>query len=425
MAVGCGRSRFAIWLVASSLAGAAAAQLPSMPAGASPAEQQIGAARAAIAAAPGDPEAHVALALALARRARETADSALYADGHAAIDQALAIDPGHYEAEKIRVWLLLGQHDFASALERAKALNKRMPDDVLVYGFLVDAHAELGQYQEAEEAAQWMLDLRQGNIPGLTRAAYLREMFGDVEGAIELMDAAFHRTRPTETEDRAWLLVQLAHLKRMSGALADAETLARQALDLFPGYHYALGELGRVKVAERKHDEAVGWFRRHYAAAPHPENLFTLGEALALSGQTAEASRTFAEFEAAALEESDGVDNANRELVAYYVDHASMPADALRIATLELARRRDVYTLDAYAWALRANGRHAEARQIMEEALAVGIRDPRILYHAGAIAAAQRDVASATKYLDAALQQAPQSSVSEAARALRETLKAQ
>ena len=31
-----------------------------------------------------------------------------------------------------------------------------------------------------------MLDLRPGNLPGLTRAAYLRELFGDLDGSVEL-----------------------------------------------------------------------------------------------------------------------------------------------------------------------------------------------------------------------------------------------
>ena len=39
-----------------------------------------------------------------------------------------------------------------------------------------------------------MLDLRPGNVPAVTRAAYLREMFGDVEGALELMAQALDAT---------------------------------------------------------------------------------------------------------------------------------------------------------------------------------------------------------------------------------------
>ena len=46
----------------------------------------------------------------------------------------------------------------------------------------------------------------------------------------------------------------------------------------------------------------------------------------------------FANFEAAALAESDKADNANRELALYYLQHAKKPADGLRIAQIEAAR---------------------------------------------------------------------------------------
>jgi tetratricopeptide (TPR) repeat protein len=88
-----------------------------------------------------------------------------------------------------------------------------------------------------------MLDLRPGNSAGVTRAAYLRELFGDVDGALELMDMALYSTSPSEVEDAAWILTQMAHLQLSVGKLADAEKSLQQALTLFPGYHYALGNL--------------------------------------------------------------------------------------------------------------------------------------------------------------------------------------
>ena len=78
----------------------------------------------------------------------------------------------------------------------ARELNREVPDDSMVYGFLVDACVELGRYAEAEEACQWMLDLRPGNVPGLTRAAYLRELFGDLEGAARAARQRLRRCCP-------------------------------------------------------------------------------------------------------------------------------------------------------------------------------------------------------------------------------------
>ena len=61
------------------------------------------------------------------------------------------------------------------------------------------------------------------------------------------------------------------------------------------------------------------------------------------------------------------------------------PEEALRVAQLEISRRHDVYTLDAYAWALHANKRNHEARVQMERALAVGVKDPDVLFRAAII----------------------------------------
>jgi hypothetical protein len=88
------------------------------------------------------------------------------------------------------------------------------------------------------------------------------------------------------------------------------------------------------------------------------------------------------------LLESERADNSNRELTLYYADYANQPAKALEVATREFARRHDVFTLDSYAWALHVNGQDQEARKQIEAALAVGIRDAKLLRHAGEIALA-------------------------------------
>ncbi|MBC7924443.1 MAG: hypothetical protein H7039_02195 [Bryobacteraceae bacterium] len=73
----------------------------------------------------------------------------------------------------------------------------------------------------------------------------------------------------------------------------------------------------------------------------------------------------------------------------YYADYADKPADALRVAEVEKARRHDVNTLDNYAWALYRNKRHDEARKAMNEALAAGTRDPGLVRHSVVIRSAK------------------------------------
>jgi Flp pilus assembly protein TadD len=99
------------------------------------------------------------------------------------------------------------------------------------------------------------------------------------------------------------------------------------------------------------------------------------------------------------------------QLIFYYADHAHQASKALEVAQAEYARRRDVFTLDAYAWALHVNGRDSEARSQIAAALAVGIRDAKMLRHAGEIALSTGDRATAERYLlDSTKMNAPGSS---------------
>jgi tetratricopeptide (TPR) repeat protein len=220
----------------------------------SPAERTIAQAQRLIEKNPKDFEAYNSLALALSRRARETSDVNYYVQAEEALQKSFAISPDNFDGARTHVWLLLGKHDFAAALEEAKKLNKRMPDDVMTYAFLTDANVELGNYSDAENSAQMMLDLRPGNLPALTRAAYLRELFGDIDGAMELMNIALQSTAPSEVEDAAWILSQMAHLELALSKTTEAEKYLRQALTLFPDYHYALGNLAKVRIHQKRYE---------------------------------------------------------------------------------------------------------------------------------------------------------------------------
>lgn len=161
-----------------------------------PAEAKIFAAEQTLARDAGATSARSALAMALAERARETADPKYYEQAEAIVEAWLKSSPDDLEARKAQAWIRLGRHEFASALEICQQLERRFPDDPMVYGMLTDAHVELGNYAEAEKACQWLLDMRPDAVSALTRGAYLRELLGDEEGATELMLNAYDLTPP-------------------------------------------------------------------------------------------------------------------------------------------------------------------------------------------------------------------------------------
>ncbi|MEP7118421.1 MAG: hypothetical protein ABI880_12610 [Acidobacteriota bacterium] len=350
-----------------------------------PAERKMALARKKIARYPKEFHGYNELAMALTQRARETADPKFYLQAEEAVQTSLTMSPGNFEAMKARTWALLGQHKFAEAQVLATSLNTKVPDDLMVYGMLTDANVELGRYDDAEKSAQWMLDLRPGNIPALTRAAYLRELFGDIDGALQLMQSAINRMPYQESEDRAWVLTQIGHLNLLNKQPELAEKALLQALELFPRYHFALGQLAEVRTAQKRYREAADLQQQRYTVAPHPANLFELAEAQARAGMTADAAKSYAAFEVGARAEMMKDDNANRELVAYFAGAGKQPAEALKLAEQEIARRGDVYTREAYAWALFKNGKRADAKREMATVLKVGVQHPRVLERAAAI----------------------------------------
>jgi tetratricopeptide (TPR) repeat protein len=100
-------------------------------------------------------------------------------------------------------------------------------------------------------------------------------LFGDIEGSMDLMNLAYQSTPPSEVEDAAWIVTQMAHLDLSIGKIDEAEKLSQQALLMFPGYHYALGNLAKVRIQQKRYDEAVELLRQRYQAAPHAEIFST------------------------------------------------------------------------------------------------------------------------------------------------------
>ena len=362
-----------------------AAQTPS------PAQKAIGAAQGQIKNDPAQSQGYNDLAKALVRRGRETGNPDYYNQAERAIADSLRVEPDNFEAYKARVTVLLGRREYAAALDLARKLNKRIPDDVLLYGWIGEACMELGDYAEAEAKIQWMVNMRRVNVPATIRGAFLRSAIGDMEGALEWLTSAFKLTSFTETEERAWLLTHIARLRLQTGKPDIAEQLLNQASGLFPDYYFTLDSLAETRSAQGKYAEAADLLRRAQKLAPHPRRLFYLAIALKQSG-------SFAEFERSALNISDKPDNANRELIFYYADYAHKPAEALRIARAEISKRQDIATLDAYAWALYVNGQYQEARAELDKALKIGVRDSRLFDHAAAIAEKLKDPAAAAGY---------------------------
>ncbi len=364
--------------------------------------QAVVRAREIVASSPKDAGAYAALGAALCHQADETSNSALYNDADEALNKALRISPDNFEAKKAEVCVELGRHEFTRAREQAMILNKRIPDDIMVYGLLVDANSALGNYPEAEDAAQWMLRLRPGNTPAFLHAADLREVFGEQQGALQLLKLVLDASSPADAYGRAAVLKRMARINLEIGELTSAQELIDAALALQPEDPHSLHVMAQLRLLQRRPAEAVQLLRRSYKTLPRTQTLYVLAEAMEAAKMPEEAKTTFAEFERRAVAASSLPDNANRELIFYYADHVGSPAKALQIGEQEISRRHDVHTLDAYAWALYKTGRYPEAKKQMDTILKVGTREAAIFRHAGEIELKLGNATQAEGYFRAA-----------------------
>ncbi|RAJ38435.1 tetratricopeptide (TPR) repeat protein [Kitasatospora sp. SolWspMP-SS2h] len=331
---------------------------------------------------PDDALAMASLGLAYVQQAKITADPSYYPKAEDVLTRSLSTDPdGNFTAMAGMAALTGARHDFTAALDwsqRAIAIN---PDNSTLYGTLADACTQLGRYPESFDAAQRMVDLKPGT-PSLARASYTWELRGDTAAATALMKRALDDANTAA--DRAFALYHLSLLALGSGdpagALAQAETGLRAA----PGTASLLEARGRAEAALGRSDEAVTDLRRATAQVPQPEYVLELGELLQSLGRTAEAEEQYRVLRAEwKLFTGNGV-TLDADAALFEADHGD-PATAVAIAEQGLRTRPFLDTHDAYAWALHAVGRDAEALRESDEALALGTRNALFHYHRAVI----------------------------------------
>lgn len=384
--------------------------------GETPAQLHIAAARQQMKLDPKKIQAYNELAIAFLARARETADPTYLKEADSSLSQGLSLDPADFQLERTRVALMLGRHQFAQAKEKAAALNHRTPDDVLTYGYLAEADLALGNYLEAETNAQWMLNLRPNNIPGLLIGARLRALYGDLHGAIDFLNLAYSETSPFEVEELAWIANQIASIQIESGQIDAAAQTLDQTEQLFPRYPYTMENMARVRMGQKRENDALRLWKQAAATDNDPHILYQLARAQEAAGQTKDARTTYAEFEKRTGDPGTTTDASRHDLILMYAGSPATAASALNLAQQEIAARQDVFALDAYAWALYANGKHREANVAIQKAIAVGIQSAQIFDHAGHIAQSLNNTADATRYFALALQSNPSSEYASDAR---------
>ena len=365
--------------------------------------------------APTDVDTHALLGAAYVQRARETGDPQFYTMAEAVLDKALKFDPQHVEALIGAGTLALARHEFREALALGEQARTRNPTIPRVYGVIGDAQIELGLYAEAVHTIQTMVDMRP-DLSSYSRVSYVRELHGDVPGAIAAMQSAVDAGGPS-IENTQWVRVQLGNLYFNQGDLAAAEQTYQRAVTQFPNDVHALAGVARVHAARGDYATAIMLYTDVTQRMPLPEYVIALGDVYAKQGDQQQAQHQYDLVTAIdTLSTANGV-NTDLELALFFADHDLDLETSLGKARAAYAARPSIHAADVLAWTLYKTGNSTEAQHYAAEALALGTRDPLKLFHAGMIAHTLGQNEQARAYLQEALDLNPHFSLLHAERA--------
>lgn len=340
---------------------------------------------------------------ALVRKARESGDVTYYDRAGESFRRALTISPRYLNATIALAGVHYVTHDFQAALDLAEPLRAD-PRARLALATISDAYIALGDYTQGEAALN-ELAVAGESAALLSRQALLAELRGNSAGALQLMTRAGELAQQAGEypESLAWYALQRGEIAFRSGQIAEAERAYTESLALFSPYPPALAGLGKVASATGGLDDAIQYYEQAVAIVPLPEFLAALGDLYTLTGRPEEARRQYATVERIGTLAALNRQVYNRQLAMFYADRDLKLDEALRLAMAELEQRKDIYGYDAAAWASYKAGRLDQAADLIARALGLGTRDPKLLYHAGMIAAAQGDADEARRLLTEAL----------------------
>lgn len=340
---------------------------------------------------PEDVKAMVQLAQAYIQEGRNTGDHAYY--DKAALElttKILAIEPNNFEALCCEGTVLLSQHHFSEALETAKKANAVNPSSAFVYGMMVDAYVELGNYEEAVKTCDVMISTRP-DIRSYARVSYLREIYGDIPGAISAMklavDAGYAGLEQTE-----WCRVQLGKLYEQIGAADSAKYCYELALYHRTDYAFALAGMARIEKANGNYPGAIVYLNKANAQINEYSFYEDLAELHRLNGNTMLADSAIQT--AITMLGPGAVTNENivghghyadRELALVYAKNGNY-GKAIEHAIHEYKRRpENIDIQESLAWVYYKAGYYYLAEYHMRNAMRTGKKNPETLMRAGLI----------------------------------------
>ncbi|MBA3758365.1 tetratricopeptide repeat protein [Candidatus Saccharibacteria bacterium] len=335
------------------------------------------------------------------QKVRETADTEYYSKCDDLLARAVAIEPSNDQVVATQSAVAYGRHNFPAGLELAKNAVALNPNKVDYYGLLGDGQIELGRYTEAVTSFQTMVD-RRPNLSSYNRVAYIRELYGDIEGAKAALRSAIS-AGSSYPENVAFSQVELGKLYARTD-LNQAEQIFNQALSTYKDFPPALEGLGRVAFARNDYRKALQHFQQAFDDLPLAQYSTALGDTYSAMGDEAKADQQYYLAQLAFDQSSANGVNNDYELSTHLSARGEDTVKALDLAKKSLSARPNIFSSDAMAWALYHSNNYPEAQVHINEALKTGLKVPIVYFHAGMIANKLGQKEQARQYLKTAFE---------------------
>lgn len=283
-----------------------------------------------------------------------------------------------FRALSYKASVQLSLHDFENALLTAQDAVAINPYNAQIYGALVDAHVELGNYAKAVEMADKMVEIRP-DLRSYSRISYLREIYGDVPGAMEALDMAIKAGYPGQ-ESTAWARQTLGNLYKTFGQYDKAAQQYNLILEERPDYPFAIGGLGAVAYQQKDYVTAIAKFRQACALMPELSFYEQLAQCYQKTQDKAALDSLLPQIDRMMQEDMAKGHNLNLEMASYYTDVVPNLPKALACAQAEYARRPDNIDVNrAMAKIYLAMGDKTGAQKFIQAAAATGSKHPDLL----------------------------------------------
>ena len=333
---------------------------------------------------PNDTKVRLQIAMIYLAEARITGEHPYYYPAVIKIlDGILYLDPNNFEATTFKASVKMSQHQFAEAKVLAEKAQKINPANAYVYGVLVDANVELGNYEEAVKMSDKMQQLKP-SLESYSRASYLREIYGDFKGSIEAMKLAVQAGLPG-SEPFCWSKNTLGQLYQTTGQMQAAEQQYNDILVVRPSYAFA--ERGQAQVLKdaKQYDKALEILDK--AAKVMPEFSFheEMADIYALQGNKEKAMKKYEEVVEMLDQDAKSGHAVDLELCKLYTKTGQFDL-ALKHGLIEYKiRPKNIDVNHALAWVYFNQKDYKKAQEHVIVALKTGSQNPELLQEAAKI----------------------------------------